>query len=260
MYILYNLITYATGACLGSHSIGWPTLSNTPSQTATSMLNTNPEGFDSFRVFLCPSGWHLRGGPRSGVWPSSVPLFGFCACSSGRSRCRRSSSGRRSRLLSACSAVRSSAPARRVGIVCASFALSAPYTIHAPALLRSSGCPALPRTVCACSTLPVYANDETGTGIATVLRSVFGRLPSSAPLLLSRSAHATQTLRKCSACLRYPGSQEQRQRQWQRKMLREKERANLPCPVVRGQYMYGVRHKKSILGNEKSEIGNRKTF
>lgn len=84
-------------------------------------------------------------------------------------------------------------------------------------------------------------------------------------LLLSRLAHAPQMLcpRYAHALLvrgmRSPGSQGQRQGQRQREMLREKERANLPCPVVRVQYTYGVRHKKSILGNEKSEIGNEKT-
>lgn len=77
MYILYNLISYATGACLGSHSIGTAHSLKYPSSSTTPMHNTNPEGFDSFRVLLCPSGRHLRGGPRSGVWPSFVPLFGY---------------------------------------------------------------------------------------------------------------------------------------------------------------------------------------
>lgn len=151
-------------------------------------------------------------------------------------------------------------------VVSASSPLSASYTINAPALLRSSWYPAIPRPMCVCSTLLLYAKRRDGhgdcNGPAVGLRSA---------AVICSCSHALPTLRKryanalpVAVYTRYAGprssgSQGQRERQRQREMLRENVKVNLPCPVVRGQYMYGVRHKKSILGNGKSSFGNGKT-
>ena len=116
MYILYNLISYATGACLGSHSIGWPTLSNT-SQAAQRRCTTSPEGIETFRALLC-----------SAVRSSSSVRSPFrCSASSCSAVCLSAhalrvdlrvggplpSASARSSALSACSP----APALPVGIV-----------------------------------------------------------------------------------------------------------------------------------------------
>lgn len=162
MYILYNSISYATGRSLGSHSIGWPTLSNT-SQAAQRRCATNPEG-----RFL--PGFPMLFGVVGIFGAVPVPLFGLppFRCSASAHALRVGllvggplpSASARSSALSACSP----APALPVGIVCASSPLSALATIHVPALLRSAGYPALPRTMCVYPTLLLYAKRQDGHG------------------------------------------------------------------------------------------------
>lgn len=261
MYILYNSISYATGACLGSHSIGWPTLSNT-SQAAQRRCATNPEGrFLPGFAMLC--GAVLIFGAvstRSGVLPPPAPLFGYLRMLCG------------SLIVSAVLSRqlrRGLQPCRHALLPTLSLSASSAHRLRSPLPI-----PSMPRISCGLPgilTLPGHCapglryyctqNGETGTGIATVLRSVCGRLPSSAPALTPCTCSANALPRSAGCALRYPGSQEQRQKQRERQRKREliKARANLPCPVGRGQYMYGVRHKKSILGNGKSSFGNEKT-
>lgn len=202
-----------------------------------------------------------------------VPMFGLlllrclsiCACSSGRSPGRRSSP------------VSFGAVFGPVGMLSCS---CSPCRHRLRARLRSPlPMPSMSRLFCGLPGILPYPSQcalglryyctltgETGTGIATVLRSVL----RSAAVIRSCS-HALPMLRKrcahdlpvaaCTRCagLRYPGSQGQRERQLE--MLREKERANLPCPVVRWQSIYGVRHKKSVFGTKNPywEMKNRKS-
>lgn len=156
-----------------------------------SMVSSIPSGFS----YALRCGHHLRGGPLS-VPLSGLPPF---RCSASAHALRAGlrvggllpSASARSSALSACSP----APAHRFGIVCASSPLSALATIHAPALLRSSGYPAIPRTVCACSTLPVYANGRDGNGdcngpaVNLRLAAVICSCSHALPTLRKRFAH-----------------------------------------------------------------------
>lgn len=172
-----------------------------PSGSTTPMHNTNPEGFDSFRVLLCPSGWHLRGGPRSDVRPHPVPLFGYLrmlfrsisgsAVLSRQLRCGLRSFGTLSYSCSPCR--------HRMRIVSALRALYYPCP-GSPAVFRvSCHTPDNVRSYCA-TTVRQTARRAWG------LQRSCGRLPSSAPALMlcpcsANDAHTICRLRSAHAAL-----------------------------------------------------------
>lgn len=268
MYILYNLITYATGACLGSHSIGTAHSLKYQSSSTTPMHNTNPEGIETFRVLLYSAVRSSSSG-RSlfRCWPSFVPLFGFCACYPCRSPCRRY-------CLLSVSSGRSTVPARRVGIVFVP--VSALRSLCHP-------CPGSPAVfLVSCPTTDnvrfLYATTvRQKAGRARGLQRSCGRSAVGCRHLLRSCSHALPTLRKRYAnalpvcglhTLRWSavsGIARAKATATGNATGKGKGKPSVPrrpgaIHIRCSAQKIRIRHKKSILGNEKSEIGNEKTY
>lgn len=233
-------------------------------QHTTGPMRNNPEGIETFRVLLCSA---VRCFGIFGAVFDSVPVFGLfpfrclaiCGCSSGRSPCRRSSPVSFGAVFGP--SVCSPAPAHRVGIVCASSPLSASYTIHATARLRSSGYPALPpdnvRLLYVTAVLQTARQARQFLGPVANLPSVAGVGICSALLVCG---------------LLSPLSRVIRQREMEGERTEETGNATGKCkgkPSVPRRpgaiYVWcsaqkiRIRHKKSGFGNGKSSFGNGKT-